>query len=73
MNTPQSRRSALQSSLRTGSALVAATAFPGLWTSAQAQAAWPTKPIRLLVPFAPGGSSEIVARSAATEISKGLG
>jgi len=30
MNTPQSRRSALQSSLRTGSALVAATAFPGL-------------------------------------------
>ena len=38
-----------------------------------AQSAWPSKPIRLLVPFAPGGSSEIVARSAANELSKSLG
>ena len=37
------------------------------------QPAWPAKPIRLLVPFAPGGSSEIVARSVASEISKTLG
>ena len=73
MSIPRTRRSALQSGLRTSTALVAGTAFPGLWTGAQAQAAWPTKPIRLLVPFAPGGSSEIVARSAATEISKSLG
>ncbi|MES2244421.1 MAG: tripartite tricarboxylate transporter substrate binding protein [Pseudomonadota bacterium] len=73
MNNIKSRRSALQSGLRTGTALVAATAFPALWSSAHAQAAWPTKPIRLLVPFAPGGSSEIVARSAASEISKTLG
>ena len=73
MSIHHTRRSALQSGLRTSTALVAATAFPGLWTGAQAQAAWPTKPIRLLVPFAPGGSSEIVARSAATEISKSLG
>jgi tripartite-type tricarboxylate transporter receptor subunit TctC len=34
---------------------------------------FPTKPIRLLVPFAPGGSSEIVARSVAQEMSKSLG
>jgi tripartite-type tricarboxylate transporter receptor subunit TctC len=34
---------------------------------------WPTKPIRLLVPFAPGGSSSIVARAVAIEMEKGLG
>jgi len=39
----------------------------------QAQAAWPTKPLRLVVPFSPGGSSEIVARSVAAEMSKTIG
>jgi tripartite-type tricarboxylate transporter receptor subunit TctC len=41
--------------------------------SVSAQSAWPTKPIRLVVPFAPGGSSEIVARSTAVEMGKLLG
>src|SRR5436853_3342353 len=34
---------------------------------------YPAKPIRLVVPFAPGGSSTIVARSFASEMSKALG
>ena len=34
---------------------------------------YPNKAIRLVVPFAPGGSSSIVARSVAAEMSKGLG
>jgi tripartite-type tricarboxylate transporter receptor subunit TctC len=50
-------------------ALAAALALP---LAAQAEA-WPTKPIRLVVPFAPGGTSSIVARSVAAEMEKGLG
>jgi tripartite-type tricarboxylate transporter receptor subunit TctC len=40
---------------------------------ARGQGAWPTKPIRFVVPFAPGGSSEIIARAAAGELTKSLG
>ena len=41
-------------------------------TAAQAQT-YPTKPIRLVVTFAPGGSSSIIARAFSAEMSKGLG
>jgi tripartite-type tricarboxylate transporter receptor subunit TctC len=47
----------------------AALAFPAL----RAQSAWPSRPIRFLVPFAPGGTSEIVARSVAAELTRQLG
>jgi tripartite-type tricarboxylate transporter receptor subunit TctC len=43
-----------------------------VFTSVKAQS-YPSKPIRLLVPFAPGGSSSIVARLFAEEMQKGLG
>jgi len=54
--------------------LAAATAFASMMPkSGRAADAWPTKPIRFVVPFAPGGSSEIVARSTAAELGKLLG
>jgi tripartite-type tricarboxylate transporter receptor subunit TctC len=52
-------------------ALAGAAMLPAL--QARAQSNWPTKPIRFLVPFAPGGTSEIVARSVAAELTKQLG
>ena len=40
---------------------------------ANAQSTWPRQSIRFVVPFAPGGTSEIVARTVAHELTKQLG
>ena len=40
--------------------------------AAQAQSDWPTKPVRIVVPFAAGGTTDITARVIADELTKAM-
>ena len=56
-------------------ALLALLAALAVFTAGTVSAAdsYPTKPVRLIIPFPPGGSNDIVGRLIATKLSERLG
>jgi tripartite-type tricarboxylate transporter receptor subunit TctC len=52
---------------------LAGLATPALTTPALAQGAWPQRPLRMLIGFAPGGFTDIMARATAEQLSAQLG
>jgi tripartite-type tricarboxylate transporter receptor subunit TctC len=59
----------MQSTRRRMLAALAAAASPSLF----AQAKWPAKPIRIVVPFGPGGVADLTARAVGQKLSEQLG
>lgn len=53
--------------------LAAALAPASMLSPAQAQAAWPIRPITLVIPFPPGGQTDVVGRLVGERLSQRLG
>ncbi len=53
--------------------LAAATAPLALLAQRVSAQAWPSKPVRIVVPFAPGGTTDVLARAFAPELQKAFG
>ncbi|MDP3832453.1 MAG: tripartite tricarboxylate transporter substrate binding protein [Hydrogenophaga sp.] len=66
-NTPTTTR---RHALATAAALAAATVLPG---AARAQAAWPSRPLKIVVGFPGGSSPDLTARLLAEPLSQALG
>ena len=58
---------------RTPITLLAASLLPLGLSAAQAQTAYPNRPVRVIVPFPPGGPTDVVTRTLAPRLSEALG
>ncbi len=72
-NSTTPRRQWLKAALNTGLMAAACTGLALGASTAAAQAAYPAKPIRLVVPFATGGVTDTSGRLIAEQLSKRLG
>src|SRR5215467_10673721 len=58
---------------RIGVTLLAVASLAFAWAQAGAQDKFPSKPVKILVPYAPGGATDIVARIVAEPVRQSLG
>ncbi len=68
--TPFNRRRVLSSA---GAVLAASVAAPAAWAQANTAAAWPSRPVRIVVPFAASGPADNYARFVAQRLQDALG
>ena len=67
------RAAFLTAGMRATAALLALSVLAPLGAQAQTADPWPTKPIRIIAPFPPGGTVDILARMFAPGLSQALG
>src|SRR2546423_1222692 len=61
----------MHSTLR--AAALVAVPFLSLWAAQAPAQYWPAKPVRIVVPFAPGGTADALGRLVATKLAESLG
>lgn len=64
VNVPSHRRTLIRAAC-----LVVSAALCGMATSVQAQSDYPSRAVRLIVPFAPGGATDLIGRLLAQKLS----